>query len=52
MQLYQDLQTNTLLSLLNDVFFYVFHHIPTFQNMHGYRLTKVMDLSKFVHTTT
>ena len=48
MNLYDDLPTNTL---LNDVFFYFFHHLPTFQNMHGYRLTKAMDLSKFVHTT-
>ncbi len=48
LQLYEDLQTN---NLLNDVFFYAFHHLPTFQNMHGYRLTKAMDLSKFMHST-
>ena len=47
LELYQDVENNTL---LNDVFFYIFHHLPTFQNMHGYRLTKGMDLSKFVHT--
>ena len=47
MPLYKDMENNTL---LNDVFLYIFHNLPSLQNMHAYRLTKDLDIETFVHT--
>ena len=49
LQLYHDVPENTL---LYDVFFYVMYHLPSFQSMHGYQVTKDTVTSKFVHTST
>ena len=47
LQLYHDVENNTL---LNDVFLYIFHNLPSLQNMHVYRVTKDTDLHEFVST--
>ena len=44
--LYIDDKHNTL---LNDVFFYVLHHLPKLQNMHDYRVDADTDITDFVN---
>ena len=44
--LYTDDKHNTL---LNDVFFYVLHHLPKLQNMHDYRVDADTDITDFVN---
>jgi hypothetical protein len=43
--LYEDGKNNTL---LNDVFFYVLHHLPRLQNMHEYSVDAGQDIEAFV----
>jgi len=43
--LYEDGSNNTL---LNDVFFYVLHHLPRLQNMHEYSVDAGQDIEAFV----
>ena len=43
--LYEDGKNNTL---LNDVFFYVLHHLPRLQNMHEYSVAAGADIEAFV----
>ncbi len=43
--LYEDGSNNTL---LNDVFFYVLHHLPRLQNMHEYSVDAGADIEDFV----
>ncbi len=43
--LYADDSNNTL---LNDVFFYVLHHLPRLQNMHEYSVAAGADIEAFV----
>ena len=43
--LYDDNSNNTL---LNDVFFYVLHHLPRLQNMHEYSVDAGQDIEAFV----
>ena len=43
--LYDDDSNNTL---LNDVFFYVLHHLPRLQNMHEYSVDAGQDIEAFV----
>jgi hypothetical protein len=43
--LYHDDPNNTL---LNDVFFYVFHHLPQLQNLHEYRVDADTKIEAFV----
>jgi hypothetical protein len=43
--LYEDGKNNTL---LNDVFFYVLHHLPRLQNMHEYSVDIGQDIEAFV----
>ena len=43
--LYEDGKNNTL---LNDVFFYVLHHLPRLQNMHEYSVAADANLEAFV----
>jgi hypothetical protein len=43
--LYEDDSNNTL---LNDVFFYVLHHLPRLQNMHEYSVDASLDIEAFV----
>ena len=43
--LYHDDSNNTL---LNDVFFYVLHHLPRLQNMHEYSVDAGQDIEAFV----
>ena len=43
--LYEDGKNNTL---LNDVFFYVLHHLPQLQNMHEYSVDAGQDIEAFV----
>ena len=44
--LYIDDKHNTL---LNDVFFYVLHHLPKLQNMHDYRVDADTDITDFMN---
>ncbi len=46
--LYADAPANTL---LNDVFCFLVHHLPKFQNMHPYRIAADKVIEKHVATT-